>query len=181
MAAPQLRAAPGKILLEVVTPTGMALGEVVEEFTAPSVQGEFGVLPAHLPLMVALRTGMMTFRHGQETTSCAVGPGFVEVADDHAVFLTDRFMKKDAVDVVATRDRLKEVDEKLDTYLGEPGEPDHQSLMADQQWHATLLTLIGDPPPPTLHTFEPYATKAEKSEEAIVEVAEESDPAKPAS
>ncbi|MCK6590794.1 MAG: ATP synthase F1 subunit epsilon, partial [Polyangiaceae bacterium] len=55
-------AAAETILLEIVTPTGVALKERVNEVTAPSVAGEFGVLPGHLPLLAALRTGLVTFR-----------------------------------------------------------------------------------------------------------------------
>lgn len=169
MAAPQLRAAAGKIRLEVVTPTGMALGEIVDEFAAPSVEGEFGVLPGHLPLMAALRTGLMTYRKGPDTTQCAVGPGFVEVADDHAVLLTDRFATKESIDVVRTRVRLKEIDEDLAKWSGEPGSPEHQELIADEQWQACLLTLYGDPPPPTIRTFEPFDKSQKKADEAPAE------------
>lgn len=174
MAIARLRAAPGKIRLEVVTPTGMALGEVVDEFAAPSAEGEFGVLPGHLPLMAALRTGLMSYRKGQDTTQCAVGPGFVEVADDHAVLLTDRFATKESIDVVRTRLRLKEIDEDLEKWSGEPGSPEHQALIADEQWQACLLTLFGDPPPPTLRTFEPYEKKSApaKEEDKPVEASE---------
>ena len=45
------------IRLEIVTPRGRALLASVDEVTAPSVEGEFGVLPGHLPLLAALRTG----------------------------------------------------------------------------------------------------------------------------
>ncbi len=52
------------ILLEIVTPTGVALRERVTDVTAPSVAGEFGVLPGHLPLLAALRTGLVTWWRG---------------------------------------------------------------------------------------------------------------------
>ena len=57
--------------LEIVTPRGRALAASVDEVTAPSVNGEFGVLPGHLPLLAALRTGMVTYRQGSETTRVA--------------------------------------------------------------------------------------------------------------
>ncbi|HEX7666861.1 MAG TPA: ATP synthase F1 subunit epsilon, partial [Polyangiaceae bacterium] len=38
------------IQLEIVTPKGRALKETVDEVRAPSVEGEFGILPGHLPL-----------------------------------------------------------------------------------------------------------------------------------
>src|SRR3954466_4498421 len=100
------------ILLEIVTPSGVALREQVTEVTAPSVAGEFGVLPGHLPLMAALRTGPGTHRKEGDCQGhrVAVHHGFVEVARDSALLLTERFVRKENVDVVHTRMRLKEVD-----------------------------------------------------------------------
>jgi len=46
-----------QILLEIVTPRGRALSVSVDEVTAPSVHGEFGVLPGHLPLLAACAPG----------------------------------------------------------------------------------------------------------------------------
>ncbi|MDZ4064837.1 MAG: ATP synthase F1 subunit epsilon [Coriobacteriia bacterium] len=151
MANPQLPArASGKIRLEVVTPEGPALTELVDEFTSPSVLGQFGVLPGHLPLLAALRTGIISYRSGNHSVSCAVGPGFVEVSDDHAILLTDRFSDKDSIDVVDTRMRLKETNAKLEKWDGEPGSAEHQALIGEEQWLAALLELYGDPPPPTM-------------------------------
>jgi len=157
MANPQLPRATGKIRLEVVTPEGPALTEVVDEFTSPSVKGQFGVLPGHLPLLAALRTGVISYRIGTQNVACAVGPGFVEVADDHAILLTDRYSDKESIDVVDTRMKLKEVDGKLDKWDGEPGTPEHTALIEEEQWLATLLELYGDPPQPTMRPVQAIA------------------------
>lgn len=159
MANPQ-RAA-GKIHLEVVTPDGTALNETVDEFTSPSVKGQFGVLPGHLPLLAALRTGIISYRKGGKDVSFAVGPGFVEVADDHAILLTDRFSTKEKIDVVDTRMKLKDADAKLEKWDGEPGSPEHATLIEEEQWLAALLELYGDPPPPTMRPVLPAPMKKE--------------------
>src|SRR5271167_1428682 len=114
------------ILLEIVTPTGIALREQVTEVTAPSIAGEFGVLPGHLPVLAALRVGLVTYHkagEGGEGHRLAVAHGFVEVADDKALLLTDKFATKDSVDVVRVRLRLKEVDDELDHWHGELTDP----------------------------------------------------------
>ena len=170
MAAPKGRVPPGKIRLEVVTPTGMVLSELVDEFTATSVKGEFGVLPGHIPLLSALRIGLLGYRKGAETEACAIGTGFVEVADDVALVLTDRFITKDKIDVVQTRLKLKETDEQLAAWSGKLGSPEHQALIEEEQWQAAILTLYGDPPPPTIKTFEQYSS--EKKEEEVIESAD---------
>ena len=40
--------------LEVVTPGGLAVRAEADQVEAPSVFGEFGVLPGHLPLLAAM-------------------------------------------------------------------------------------------------------------------------------
>src|SRR4051812_4366750 len=96
------------ILLEIVTPTGVALREQVNDVTAPSVDGEFGVLPGHLPLLAALRTGLVTYHKDGQEHRVAVHHGFAEVANDAVLLLTERVMRKADVDVVKVRLRLKE-------------------------------------------------------------------------
>ena len=136
------------ILLEIVTPTGVALREQVSDVTAPSVAGEFGVLPGHLPLLAALRTGLVTYHKDGEEHRLAVHHGFVEVVNDTALLLTERFLRKPDVDVVRVRRRLKEVDLELDHWQGDLTDPRRRELIEEEQWLATQLELIGDAPPP---------------------------------
>lgn len=138
------------ILLEIVTPTGVALRERVTEVTAPSVSGEFGVLPGHLPVLAALRTGLLAFRKNGQETRVVVHHGFAEVAHDVALILTERVLNKDDVDVVKVRQRLKEVDHELDHWQGELTDPKRRELIEEEQWLAAQLELIGDAAPPTV-------------------------------
>jgi F-type H+-transporting ATPase subunit epsilon len=138
------------IQLEIVTPSGVKLRERVSDVTAPSVGGEFGVLPGHLPMLAALRTGIVTYHQGGEERKVAVHHGFVEIANDLALLLTERFIEKGEVDVVKVRMRLKEVDEELDHWQGELTDPRRRELIEEEQWLAAQLELIGDPPPPTV-------------------------------
>lgn len=138
------------ILLEIVTPTGVALRERVTEMTAPSVDGEFGVLPGHLPLLAALRTGLVSYKKDGKGGQIAVHHGFAEVAHDAALLITERCIKKEDVDVVRVRLRLKEVDAELDHWQGELTDPKRRELIEEEQWLAAQLELIGDPPPPTV-------------------------------
>ena len=139
--------------LEIVTPDGLLLEEHVEALTAPSVSGDFGVLPGHRPLLAALRTGIVTYVKDGAEIRVAVGPGFAEIFSDRAVLLTDGLVKKDDIDPVQTRLDLKDADEALDRFAGEPGSSEYLELMRKERWAATKLTLYGDPPPPTVHTF----------------------------
>jgi F-type H+-transporting ATPase subunit epsilon len=140
------------IALEIVTPDGIKLSETVSELTAPSVEGEFGVLPSHRPMLAALTTGIVTYLKNGEKVAVAVGPGFAEIADDKALLLTDRFITKDKIDPVLVRKELKDADEALDRFDGDPKSREYGELVARELWAAVQLDLYGDPPPPRLRT-----------------------------
>jgi F-type H+-transporting ATPase subunit epsilon len=140
------------IALEIVTPDGLKLHEAVDELTAPSVDGEFGVLPQHRPMLAALATGIVSYIQNGKRESVAVGPGFVEIAADRAMLLTDRFVKKDDIDAVRARLELKEVDEALDHFKGDPESAEYAALVERELWAAAQLELHGDPPPPRIRT-----------------------------
>jgi F-type H+-transporting ATPase subunit epsilon len=138
--------------LEIVTPEGVKLTESVEIFTAPGVNGEFGVMPRHRPMLAALTAGIVTFTRAGVMESVAIGPGFAELADDRAVILTLHFTTKSEIDPVKVRLELKEVDHELDTFKGDPNQPEYAALVARELWAATQLELHGDPPPPRIRS-----------------------------
>ncbi len=144
------------ITLEVVTPDGAKLSESVEELTAPSIAGEFGVLPGHLPILAALKPGVVTWKAKSGGGSCAIGWGTIEVSGQHATILTDKFAMKDELDPVLLRAELKELDKKIDGWTGSPDDPEYRTLVYAELWAATQLELHGDPTPPTVAFVTPY-------------------------
>jgi F-type H+-transporting ATPase subunit epsilon len=105
--------------LEVITRTGVALTLDVDELQAPSVHGEFGVLPGHLPLLAAMKSGVLTYRKGQESKRVVIGPGFGEVRDDSVTILTDHFVPEDDIDPQATKDALEAAKKALEDLEGQ--------------------------------------------------------------
>lgn len=148
-----------KIDLEIVTPKGRALQVSVDEVTAPSVEGEFGVLPGHLPVVAALRTGLVTYRQGNETKKCAVGAGFAEAGQDKLLILADDYAERQNIDPVVVKKDLAEVDAKLEKLLSaievtSEMEAERKELIERENWLAALLELHGEPPPATMRPFE---------------------------
>jgi F-type H+-transporting ATPase subunit epsilon len=99
--------------LEVATPDGIALKTEAEIVTAPSVEGEFGVLPGHLPLLAATRAGLLKYRAEGKDQVAAIGPGFVEALPDRVLLLTDAFLKPANIDRAAAERDLAETEKKL--------------------------------------------------------------------
>ncbi|MCL2724522.1 MAG: ATP synthase F1 subunit epsilon [Polyangiaceae bacterium] len=158
--------ADNKIDLEIVTPKGKALSVSVDEVTAPSVNGEFGVLPGHLPLVASIRTGLVTYRQGAETKKCAVGPGFAEAGQNKLLILAEDYADREGLDPVVIRKEFHEIDQKVEKVLAqlEPSpelENERRHLVGRQNWLAALLELYGDPPAATLRPFEEWGPPPE--------------------
>jgi F-type H+-transporting ATPase subunit epsilon len=171
-----------KIQLEIVTPKGRALSASVDEVTAPSVNGEFGVLPGHLPLLAALRTGLVSYRQGNETTRVAVGAGFAEAGPDKLVILTDEYAERAQIDPVIVRRDLAEVEQQLAKLEGVPivaaeakggdqneieARVQRNVLVARENWLAAELELYGDPPPATQRPFEEFGPPAPPADDEV--------------
>lgn len=153
--------ATDKIELEIVTPKGRALAETVDEVTAPSVQGEFGVLPGHLPTVTALRPGIVTYKQGSEFKKVAVGPGFAEAGQNKMLILADDFADRASIDPVVVRKELAELQPKIDKVLSAMEstpdlEGEKKSLIDQENWLAAQLELYGDAPPATMRPFEEW-------------------------
>jgi len=92
--------------LEVATPLGLVLKTQADSVQAPSVKGEFGVLPGHLPLLAALKPGVLRYRVGAHVNVAAVSAGFVEAGFDRVLMLTDAFDAPKDIDEGAARGEL---------------------------------------------------------------------------
>ena len=68
-----------KFQLEIVSPDRSVLTEGVEEVVLPSVEGYFGVLAGHAPMLAQLAVGEVSYRLGQKRKHLAISGGYVEV------------------------------------------------------------------------------------------------------
>jgi F-type H+-transporting ATPase subunit epsilon len=93
----------------------------------------------------------------------------VEVANDKALLLTDRFIKKEDIDPVRTRLELKELDEKLDHFKGDPTSAEYAELVERELWAAAQLELHGDPPPARIRNVSSLGAQEDYSKTATAE------------
>lgn len=110
-----------KILLDIVTPEKKVLSEPVDIVVAPGEEGEFGVLPGHIPFLCKLKVGELRFRIGASSRYVAIMGGYAEVLPDHVTVLATAAEEATEIDVVrakAARERaerrLSEAKDKVD-------------------------------------------------------------------
>ena len=93
--------------LEIVTPEGRAYSDDVAMVVLPSIEGEIGVYPAHVPLMTQLSPGELRITKDGKTTEFVVGTGFIEVTGDSVSVLTDSALGEEEIDENATEEAIK--------------------------------------------------------------------------
>lgn len=84
--------------LEIVTPEGTAYSEDVEMVTLPSMAGQVGILPRHVPLIAQMVPGEMIVRKNGHDLFIATGEGLIEVTGNRVAILTDLAIPADRID-----------------------------------------------------------------------------------
>ena len=100
--------------LEVVTPTHQIYEGGVRSLQAPGVDGDFEILIGHIPMITALKTGIMTIRDGSGRNMYAVSGGFVEVLRHQATVLAETIERVEDIDV----DRARQAETRARERLG---------------------------------------------------------------
>jgi len=123
----------------VVTPTGSVLSAQVDSVQAPNVQGEFGVLPNHLPLLAALKCGLLVWEVDGTRKTAAIGPGFVEGGPDKVLLLTDLFATPEQIKPDDVRKELAAAEEELKAFDELYAGPEYQELQRNVDWAIARL------------------------------------------
>jgi F-type H+-transporting ATPase subunit epsilon len=105
--------AEGKLLLEIVTPQGLVFSEEVDEVTATGSEGEFGVLPGHVPFVTTLKIGMLTCKKGSESKYFFVNWGYAEVGPEKVMVLADSAERAEDIDIERAKAAMKRAEERL--------------------------------------------------------------------
>ena len=79
-----------KVTFELVTPTALAVSEDVDMVVVPGVEGDFGVLPGHIPTLTTMRPGVINmYISGKISKSLFVEGGFAEANSEGCTVLAE--------------------------------------------------------------------------------------------
>lgn len=102
-----------KLRLDIVTPHGLVLSEDVDEVTATGTEGEFGVLPGHVPFVTTLKIGMLILKKDNKTEYVFVNSGYAEVSPDKVIILADSAERAEDIDIERALAAKKRAEERL--------------------------------------------------------------------
>ena len=102
-----------QLLLEVVTPDRLVLSTEADVVVCPGAEGQFGVLPGHIPFLSALEIGEMYFKAGGKTEYLAVSGGFAEVTGEKVTIVAESAEKGREIDVDRAKRALERAEKRL--------------------------------------------------------------------
>lgn len=101
------------LLVEVITPERLVYAFEVDMVVAPTISGEVGILPLHVPYVAALAPGVLRAKIGEEEEAIAIGSGYIEVKEDRVSVLADTAEEAGSIDIERAREVLAAAEAEL--------------------------------------------------------------------
>jgi F-type H+-transporting ATPase subunit epsilon len=114
-------ALPTSLELEIVTPEGLLMRELVDEVIAPGEEGSFGVRPGHTPLLATLGMGELSFRRQGAWHRLTCFSGWCEVLPDRVSVLADIGERGEDIDVGRAEEAMRRAADRLKQVRDEAG------------------------------------------------------------
>ncbi|MGB3490171.1 MAG: F0F1 ATP synthase subunit epsilon [Xanthobacteraceae bacterium] len=104
---------------DLVSPEKLAFSGEVDQVDVPGIEGDFGVLAGHAPVVAVIRPGILTVITGSTRQKVIVLGGLAEVSEKGLTVLADVATSIEELDRAAFANQIEEMEEKLKN--GEPG------------------------------------------------------------
>lgn len=99
---------------ELVSPERLLVSEAVEMVVVPGVEGDFGALPHHAPLISAVRPGVIEiYKDGQVNARIFVAGGIAEVNDLRCTVLAEEAIPVAELDATKVGERRQAAEKAL--------------------------------------------------------------------
>src|SRR5258706_16456855 len=102
------------LTLEIVTPEARVYSDTIDTVVIPTVEGEVGILPGHIPLLTQVAHGELRVTKGTQTLFLAVGGGFAEVEGDRVHVLAEQAITEEGIDEKAVEAALRRAESELE-------------------------------------------------------------------
>jgi F-type H+-transporting ATPase subunit epsilon len=101
------------LTLEIVTPEAKVYSDTIDSVVIPTVEGEIGVLPGHIPLLTQVEDGELRVTKGTTTQLLVVSGGFAQIDGDRVRVLAENAINEEKIDEQAVEAALKRAEQQL--------------------------------------------------------------------
>jgi F-type H+-transporting ATPase subunit epsilon len=97
----------------LVAPDKLLFSGEVDQVDVPGMEGDFGVLADHAPLVALLRPGVLTVKVGADAQRIVIFGGFAEISPQGLTVLADYATSLEDLDLAMLAARIAETEEKI--------------------------------------------------------------------
>ena len=127
------------LAVNLVTPKGVVAHTDADSVQAPGELGEFELLPGHVPLLTALKPGVLTIGT-KARARYAVSSGYLRVDPEGAVeILVEQALPAADIDTEAAKTELKTAEADLAKWGDKAQDGDYHNLVARAGWARARL------------------------------------------
>ena len=101
------------LTLEIVTPEAKVYSDTIDSVVVPTLEGEIGVLPGHIPLLAQVEHGELRVTKGGATQWLAVGGGFAQIEGDRVRVLAEHAITEEKIDEHVVEAAMKRAQDEL--------------------------------------------------------------------
>ena len=98
---------------DLVSPEKLAFAGEVDQVDIPGMEGDFGVLAGHAPIVAAVRPGFLTVHTGEEKQKIIVLGGLAEMSEKGLTVLADVAQSLEELDRAKLAEAIAEMEAKL--------------------------------------------------------------------
>ena len=99
--------------LEIVTPAARVYSDTIDTVVIPTLDGEIGILPGHIPLLTQVNDGELRVTKDGKTEALVVGAGFAQVLGDKVSVLAESAIEEAQIDENAVEEALRRAEDAL--------------------------------------------------------------------
>jgi len=104
-----------KLKLKIITPQNILVDEEVDAVFSKSIEGEFGILPDHVPYMTDLDVGVTEYRTENKKEFVSTMEGVLQVKDNTVTILSDTAELGEEIDIPRARKAKERAEARLRT------------------------------------------------------------------
>ena len=131
--------ATGALAINLVTPKGVVAHTDADSVQAPGELGEFELLPGHVPMLTALKPGVLSVGT-KARARYAVSSGYLRVDPQGEVeILVEQALPASEIDVEAAKKELATADAELAKWGDKAQDGEYTTLVARAGWARARL------------------------------------------
>ena len=131
---------PTFLAMNLVTPRGVVALQETDSVQAPGEEGAFELLPGHVPMLTALKAGVLTIGKKQRF---AVSSGYLRVDPANAVeILVEQAIAAKDVDLEKAKTELAAADQEIAKWGDKELDGDYQTLVQRAAWAKARIDAV---------------------------------------